>query len=73
MKRVIWLLLLWQLMSGHARAQSGTGTISGTAQDASAAVLPGVTITLVSPGTVGGNQTTVTDDRGGYHRAAVFE
>ena len=25
-----------------------------------------MTITLASPGTVGGNQTTVTDDRGGY-------
>jgi len=65
-KRIIWLFVLLQCVAGHAWAQSGTGTISGTAQDASAGVLPGVTITLVSPGTVGGNQTTVTDDRGGY-------
>jgi hypothetical protein len=34
--------------------------------DASGAVLPGVTVTLSNPGTIGGNQTTVTDARGTY-------
>jgi hypothetical protein len=53
-------------MSLSAMAQSGTGTISGTAQDASGAVLPGVSVTLVNQGTLGGNQVAVTDARGAY-------
>jgi hypothetical protein len=61
-----FVVLLWQGMSVAAIAQSGTGAISGTAEDATGAVLPGVTITLVNPGTVGGNQQVVTDARGAY-------
>lgn len=49
-----------------ATAQLTTGTISGTVQDSSGAVLPGVTVTLVRPGVIGANQTTVTDQRGIY-------
>ena len=30
------------------------------------AVMPGVTVTLANPGTIGGNQVTVTDTRGAY-------
>ena len=66
MKRIIWLFVLFQCVSVSVRAQSGTGAISGTAEDGSGAVLPGVTVTLLNPGTVGGNQTAVTDDRGAY-------
>jgi len=51
---------------GNAFGQGGFGSIGGTAADASGAVLPGVTVTLVNPGTIGGNQTTVTDERGTY-------
>jgi hypothetical protein len=50
----------------HAQAQGGFGSIAGTALDASGAVLPGVSVTLSNPGTIGGNQVTVTDARGTY-------
>ena len=49
-----------------AEAQQATGTIGGTVQDASGAVMPGVTITLSNPGVIGGNQTTVSSERGTY-------
>ena len=51
------------LASSSALAQ-GVGAIGGTVVDASGAVLPGVTVTLSNPGTIGGNQEVVTDERG---------
>src|SRR5262245_35875616 len=42
------------------------GAIRGTIQDASGAVLPGVTVTLLNPGTIGGNQQTTSDARGAF-------
>ena len=56
-------------MLGFAASVSaqGVGGIGGTVTDESGAVLPGVTVTLSNPlGTIGGNQTTVTDDRGAF-------
>ena len=47
-------------------AQLGTGTINGNVQDSSGAVIPGATVTLSNPGVVGGNQETVSDERGAY-------
>ena len=45
----------------------GVGGIGGTVSDQSGAVLPGVTVTLSNPlGTIGGNQETVTDERGAF-------
>src|SRR4029077_2313493 len=45
----------------------GVGGIGGTVADQSGAVLPGVTVTLSNPlGSLGGNQTTVTDERGAF-------
>jgi hypothetical protein len=50
----------------RASAQ-GVGGIGGTVTDQSGAVLPGVTVTLSNPlGSIGGNQTTVTDERGAF-------
>src|SRR6266568_2135705 len=49
-----------------AIAQQANGTISGTVQDVSGAVIPGVTVTLSSVGLIGGNQTSVSDERGIY-------
>src|SRR5881296_3059660 len=67
MKRIIFSVLVSLYCSSLAvMAQSGTGAIVGTAQDATGGVLPGVTIVLLNPGTVGGDQRTVTDERGGY-------
>src|SRR5690349_33252 len=61
------VMLLLSLLAGRpALAQGSFGAIGGTAVDASGAVLPGVTVTLSNPGTIGGNQTSVTDSRGAY-------
>jgi hypothetical protein len=59
--------VLFCLSLPHAGfSQGGFGSVSGTAADASGAVLPGVTVTLSNPGTIGGNQVAVTDARGTY-------
>src|SRR4029453_5054943 len=44
----------------------GVGAIGGTATDESGAVLPGVTVPLSNPGTIGGNQVATTDTNGVY-------
>ena len=57
--------LLWIASSLPAIAQ-GVGSIGGTVKDESGAVMPGATVTLSSPGVIGGDQTTVTDATGAY-------
>src|SRR5712692_1881802 len=47
-------------------AQQGVGAIGGIVTDDSGGVLPGVTVTLSNPGIIGGNQETVSNDRGAY-------
>src|SRR6516225_4924685 len=47
-------------------AAQGVGAIGGTITDASGGVLPGATVTLANPGTIGGNQSTTSDERGAY-------
>jgi hypothetical protein len=49
----------------------GVGAIGGTVQDASGGALPGVTVSLVNPGVIGGNQQTVTGERGDYSFARL--
>ena len=44
----------------------GVGAIGGTVLDSSGAVLPGATLTLVSPGVIGSGQTTVSDAAGAF-------
>ena len=54
------------MAAATARAQ-GVGAIGGTLTDSSGALLPGVTVTLESVGgSIGGNQQTVTNERGTY-------
>ena len=54
------------ILAGRSEAQ-GLGAIGGTVADASGAVLPGVTVTLSNPrGSIGGNQSAVTDERGAF-------
>ena len=48
-----------------AEAQ-GVGAIGGTISDTSGGALPGVTVSLSNPGVIGGDQQTVTDERGVY-------
>src|SRR5260370_9266059 len=42
------------------------GAISGTVTDSTGAVLPGVAVILSNPGTIGGSQQAVSDERGPY-------
>ncbi len=54
------------LLTSSLTSAQGVGAIGGSVVDASGAVLPGVTVSLSNPGTIGGNQDTITDDRGAY-------
>jgi carboxypeptidase family protein len=63
-------LLLWIGCALPASAQ-GVGAIGGIITDQSGAVLPGATVTLSSPGTIGGNQNTVSNERGEYEFARL--
>jgi hypothetical protein len=47
-------------------AQGSLGAIAGVVMDSSGAALPGVTVTLTSPGVIGGSQTTISDGEGAY-------
>src|SRR5437868_7041630 len=64
--RTILMMVMFICTSVTAMAQQANGTISGTVQDVSGAVIPGVTVTLSSVGLIGGNQTSVSDERGVY-------
>ena len=56
------------LSTAHmAQAQERTGTLTGTAKDASGGVLPGVTVTITNNRT--GRVTTVVTDGAGMYRA----
>lgn len=69
-RRWVRILLLVALcttrFAASAAAQFGVGNIGGTVADSSGAVLPGVTMTLATPGVIGGEQNTVTDSDGTY-------
>ena len=64
-RNILLTACLWIGVALPVLAQ-GVGAIGGTIMDQSNAVLPGVTVTLVSPGIVGGNQATVSDGQGAY-------
>src|SRR5260221_13718146 len=59
---------VWLSIGGAVRALAqGVGAIGGSVSDPTGGVLPGVTVTLNNAqGTVGGRQTTQTDERGAY-------
>jgi hypothetical protein len=59
---VVGLLLL----PAAGGAQMPTGSLRGTVTDASAAVMPGVTIELAGSALIGGPKTATTDERGQY-------
>ena len=65
LRRTLLLGLFWVFTVPAASAQ-GVGGIGGTIADSSGAVLPGATVTLSNPGTIGGNQQTTTDGRGAF-------
>ena len=59
------LVFTVSLVALHAQTAE-VGAISGTVVDSTGAVLPGVTVVLSNPGTIGGNRQVITDDRGVY-------
>src|SRR3989442_8012596 len=64
----VLLMCLCLLLGGHlVYAQVTTGTISGVVQDATGAVIPGVTVTAKNLGT--GTARTITTDEGGRYTA----
>jgi hypothetical protein len=66
MRRLIGVVFLMAATFAlPAYAQETTGSIGGTVVDASRAVLPGATVTVVSPALMG-TKTTVTNERGEY-------
>src|SRR5262245_4051361 len=65
-RRIGFLLLVVLCVAAPSLAQLSTGSISGTVKDVSGAVIPGVTVTLSSPGVIGGNQDTITNESGRY-------
>jgi len=73
-RRLVAVLALSVLIPSTVFAQGGgassTGTIQGRAVDASGAILPGVTVTAVSPSMIGA-QTQVTNENGTYRFPAV--
>jgi hypothetical protein len=69
----VLLALLMALASpvyGQGGGASSTGTIQGRVTDAQGAVLPGVTITAISPALLG-QQSSVTSETGNYRFPAV--
>ena len=62
---IVATLLVWAILASSAAAQ-GVGAIGGTVSDTSGAALPGVSVSLSNPGVIGGDQSSVTDERGAY-------
>jgi len=54
------------LVGASSLLAQAVGSIGGTIIDNTGAVLPGVSVTLSSPGLIGGDRTTTTDARGAY-------
>jgi Carboxypeptidase regulatory-like domain len=53
-------------MAVPAMSQTLTGNITARAQDSTAAVIPGVDVTVSSPSMIGGSRNAVTDETGSY-------
>ncbi len=69
-QHLLTALLLCALFMPTAPAQATQGNIVGTVRDESAAVIPGVTISVVSIGT-GQIRTAITNDTGSYFVAQL--
>jgi len=64
-RAIVAATLVWAGLVSSAAAQ-GVGGIGGNVTDTSGAALPGVTVSLANPGVIGGDRSTVTDERGAY-------
>jgi hypothetical protein len=65
-RRMVVVLGLVAAIAAPVWAQTQTGSISGRAEDASGATLPGVTVSITSDNLIGGTRTAVTDASGVY-------
>ena len=65
LRNIALALIFFLALSAPAFAQA-VGGIGGTVSDPSGAVLPGVTLTVTSPGLIGSGQSTVSDGQGHY-------
>src|SRR5262245_29689821 len=59
------------LLPTAAHAQGLTGALLGTVKDTQGGVIPGVTVTVASPASIGGPVTATTDDRGVFRFPAL--
>src|SRR5262245_57451964 len=64
-RAIVAAALTWAGLASSAAAQ-GVGAIGGSVTDTSGAALPGVTVSRSNPGVIGGEQSTVSDERGAY-------
>ena len=64
-RQVLMLAVMGVLIAASAHAQT-LGTITGSARDASGAVLPGVTVEVTSPALIEKVRTATTDGAGLY-------
>ncbi len=69
--RLFSLLIAGLLLTPAALAQEQTGALQGRVTDASAGVLPGVTVTISGPSILGGARSAVTAGGGAYRLANV--
>ncbi len=66
LRTVSVVLALVMALAIPAWAQQQTGSISGRAEDASGAALPGVSVSIASDNLIGGARSAVTDGQGVY-------
>lgn len=66
LRMVCTALALVTTLTVPAWGQQQTGSISGRAEDASGASLPGVSVTIASENLIGGARNAVTDGQGAY-------
>ncbi|MFQ5739828.1 MAG: TonB-dependent receptor domain-containing protein [Acidobacteriota bacterium] len=63
--KFVFTVLLAVMLGSVAWAQTATGTVDGTAKDASGAVIPGVEVSITNTGT-GSVRSTITDGSGRF-------
>lgn len=68
MKRLLGLVVVLFLAVGIGFGQSTTGSLQGTVQDSTGAVIPGAEVSVTTP-TLTGVKTTESDSKGFYHFA----
>src|SRR5688572_7228837 len=69
--RIVATILLVGTFTGVVFAQGGNGTLTGTVEDASKAVIPGVSITALNTNT-GVVTTTVSNETGSFNIPALI-